>query len=102
MQDAYYVDQQTIGNWTQIGYKEPASNNFTYTGKDAVTGKTWIATAKFDASDCTGADKGVWSITTSEEGTAPSKSIKYQASDNCPALTPNFKNIGAGSVASGS
>ncbi len=95
MQDAYYVDQQTIGNWASIGYKAPVSKNFEYGGETAVTGQTWTATGKFDVSDCKGTGAGVWSITTSEEGTAPSKSIKYAASDNCPALTPNFKNIGA-------
>lgn len=87
MQDAYFVDQQNIGTWTQIGYKEPASNNFTYTGKDATSGDTWIATAKFSTDDC---NSNAWKINTTKVGT----NVKYQATDNCPALTPNFKNIG--------
>ena len=87
MQDAYFVDQQTMGDWNAIGYTAPASSNFTYS-----EGSAWQAEAKFDTdSKCTGGD--TWSITV----TATSKTISYQASDNCPALTPNFKNIGTSS-----
>ena len=91
MQDAYFVDQQTIGTWALIGYTAPTSTNFTYDGKDATSGKTWTATAIFD--DDGKCDSKEWSITVS----TPSSKIKYVASDNCPALTPNFKNIGSGS-----
>ena len=91
MQDAYFVDQQKIGNWSDIGYTSPASSNFTYGGETAVTGDTWTAEAKFDTDGkCT---TNIWKITVS----ATSKSISYQASDNCPALTPNFKKIGTSS-----
>lgn len=84
MQDAYFVDQQEIGDWKAIGYKEPASKNFKYSEDN-----NWSATAQFDASDCTGGT--VWSVKTTKVDTK----VKYEASDNCPALTPNFKNIGA-------
>ncbi len=89
MQDAYFVDQQQVGNWNAIGYTAPSSTNFTYGGKDATSGQTWTAAAKFDTDGkCTNGN--TWSITVN----ATSKSIGYTASDNCPALTPNFKNIG--------
>ena len=91
MQDAYFVDQQKKGSWSDIGYTAPASSNFTYGGETAVTGKTWTATAKFD--DDGKCDNKEWSITVNPT----SKKISYQASDNCPALTPNFKNIGTSS-----
>ena len=90
MQDAYFVDQQTPGTWANIGYTSPASSNFTYTEGDA-DGVAWNAAAKFDTDGkC---DDDTWTITVS----ATSKSISYQASNNCPALTPNFKNIGTSS-----
>ena len=94
MQDAYFVDQQTVGNWNAIGYTAPTSTNFTYGGKDATSGKTWTATAQFDDDGkCTGDGGKEWSISVS----TASKKISYTASDNCPALTPNFKNIGSSS-----
>ncbi|MCR5377393.1 MAG: type II secretion system GspH family protein [Fibrobacter sp.] len=84
MQDAYFVDQQVIGDWAAIGYKEPASKNFTYNETNS-----WSAVAQFDVSDCS--DGGTWNVKAEKVGT----NVKYTASDNCPALTPNFKNIGA-------
>ena len=94
MQDAYFVDQQTVGNWNAIGYTAPTSTNFEYGGETAVTGKTWTATAQFDDDGkCTGTGGKEWSISVS----VASKKISYTASDNCPALTPNFKNIGSSS-----
>ena len=30
MQDAYFVDQQSIGSWQLIGYTAPTSTNFEY------------------------------------------------------------------------
>ena len=89
MQDAYFVDQNEIGTWTLIGYKEPVSKNFEYSGSTATSGKTWIAVAQFDTDDC---ESNEWSVETNKDATG--KTIVYQASDNCPALTPNFKNIG--------
>ena len=89
MQDAYFVDQQQKGSWTNIGYTAPASSNFTY----SETGD-WQAVAKFDTDGkCTGTGGSTWSVAV----TTTSKTISYQASDNCPALTPNFKNIGTSS-----
>jgi len=91
MQDAYFVDQQQVGNWNAIGYTAPSSSNFTYGGKDATSGQTWTAEAKFNTDGkCT---SDTWSITVNPT----SKSISYTASDNCPALTPNFKSIGSSS-----
>ncbi len=87
MQDAYFVDQQAKGSWNNIGYKPPVSKNFTYT-EDA----DWKAHGEFDTSDCTGPD---WTVTVTVNST--DKTVSYQASDNCPALTPNFKNIGTSS-----
>ena len=89
MQDAYFVDQQSIGSWQLIGYTAPTSTNFEY--KEANAAPQWTASAIFDDDKkCTSKD---WTI----EVSTKSQKIKYVASDNCPALTPNFKNIGSGS-----
>ena len=88
MQDAYFVDQQQKGDWKAIGYTAPASSNFTY----SETGD-WKAVAKFSTDGKCKSDD--WTVTVTVDNTA--KTISYQASDNCPALTPNFKNIGTSS-----
>ena len=94
MQEAYFVDQQDIGTWNLIGYTAPTSTNFEYGGKDATSGKTWTATAQFDDDGkCTGDGGKEWSISVSKA----SGKITYVASNNCPALTPNFDKIGSGS-----
>ena len=90
MQDAYFVDQNAKGSWEQIGYKAPASKNFKYEDDD------FNATASFDVSDCS--DGGVWTVTVTPN--SATHTIAYQASDNCPALTPNFKNIGTSGAGS--
>ena len=91
MQDAYFVDQQKVGSWTDIGYTAPTSTNFKYEAGTAGT-SDWQATALFD-DDGKCATGKVWTVAVN----AQSKKVKYTASDNCPALTPNFKNIGSGS-----
>ncbi|SHI71832.1 hypothetical protein SAMN05720471_10644 [Fibrobacter sp. UWP2] len=91
MQDAYFVDQQSIGTWTQIGYESPTSKNFAY---DASNGYEWYANASFDLPD--GCTNG-WYVDVDEITVDNVKTVKYQASDNCSPLTPNFKNIGTSS-----
>ncbi len=91
---AYVVDQQAKGSWTQIGYSAPTSNNFNY----GTTGHDWAAEGQFDVSACTGTGAGTWSIDVTVPSTAGA-SASYTVSDNCPALTPNFHNIGQGSTA---
>ncbi len=90
MQDAYFVDQQSVGDWTAIGYTAPTSTNFKYEQGTAET-DDWKATAQFDDDGkCT---SKVWAVAVKPK----SKKVSYTATDNCPALTPNFKNIGSGS-----
>ena len=91
MQDAYYVDQQSIGDWKAIGYEEPTSKTFKY--EEGGESAEWQATAQFDVPDGCGK---VWSVNVIEAGTKAS----YQASDNCAPLTPNFKNIGTSGTGS--
>ena len=87
MQEAYFVDQQDVGDWTAIGYEAPTSKTFSY----SATGHQWYADAQFDLpSGCTDG----WYIDASK---TTDKKLKIQASDNCAPLTPNFKNIGTSS-----
>jgi len=88
MQDAYYVDQQSIGNWTAIGYEAPTSKNFTYSQPGEVE---WQAAATFDLPDGCANN---WQVDVSEVTVDNVKKVKFQATDNCAPLTPNFKNIG--------
>ena len=86
MMDAYVVDQMKKGSWSDIGYTAPSSKNFKYTASD------WNAEATFGTD--TPCD-GKWSVTVTVADEAAEAS--YNASTACTNLTPNFKNIGAGS-----
>ena len=111
LQDAYTVESNQVGTWTQIGYNAPGTksgessaytNNFGYA--DAVTGTgnsakaTWTAEAKVKLNDCP--IGGLWkaqaeSLNNSSEGTTYVK-VTAPASgstDNCTGLTPSFKNL---------
>ena len=88
MQDAYVTDQNTKGDWSKIGYTAPASKNLTY-NSDATN--DWKAAPKNGWSPtCEGGNPNgtTWTVTVNDDHS-------YTASDNCPNLTPNFKNIGA-------
>ena len=93
MQDAYFVDQQEIGDWTAIGYEKPTSKTFTYTAP----GVEWQAHAEFDLPDGCNND---WQVDVSKVTVDGVNKVKYQASDNCAPLTPNFKNIGTSGTGS--
>ena len=88
MQDAYVTDQGDVGSWSLIGYKEPASKNLSYTETNSWTAEpkdSWSPTCEGGTASTT------WNVKAEKNGTA----AKYTASNNCPNLTPNFKNIGA-------
>ena len=90
MQDAYFVDQQKIGSWADIGYTKPSSTNFEY--KEATDAPQWTATAQFDTDGkCTSDD---WTVKVSSKSSG--KVVSYEAK-GCTALTPNFDKIGSGS-----
>ena len=91
MQDAWVVDQQKEGSWTEIGYTAPTSKNFSYNS----TTKDWYAEAQFSTDDpC---DKK-WSVDVS---VATGESVaSYKAETKCTNLTPNFVNIGASGTGS--
>lgn len=88
MQDAFVVDQQRKGSFTEIGYEIPTSSVFSYT--DAAD-TSFEASAGGKLDKCGNGD--TWTIGVTVSGAQ----AEYTPSDNCPELTPNFKNIGSSS-----
>ena len=87
MQDAYVVDQQDKGTFEQIGYEKPTSTVFTYTDNN----KSFQAVATVLDKCGSAANAQTWTIGVSVSG----GKATYTPSDNCSALTPNFKYIGS-------
>ena len=96
MQDAWVVDQASMGNWSDIGYTAPTSKNITYDGSSVKTSGQvgWQAgpnTTNWSPSNCTGED--AWKITVTVDG----NTATYNSQTGCTSLTPNFTSIGASS-----
>ncbi len=85
LEDAWVVDQQKYGSFSEIGYEAPTSTVFTYS---EATGFKAVATVL---------DKCTTSQTWTVGVVVTSGKAKYTASDNCSNLTPNFKFIGSSS-----
>jgi len=111
LQDAYTVESNNVGSWTQIGYNAPGTKdaassahttNFGYT--DAVSGQTatWKATAKVKLNDC--AVNGYWQAVATAEKQADADGgmtyVKIQTSgtSECIGLTPSFSNLARASA----
>ena len=102
--DVYFVENNTMGTWPQIGYNAPngsqgsnsTTTNFSYTGAE-VTGTgaiTWQAANNVALNDC-GANTGAWKVIPTYN--TNSGEISYAASvtgSHCGDLTPNFEKIG--------
>ena len=84
LQDAYAVDQGKTGDFTAIGYEKPTSAYISYSG----TAAKWTANGGTTFTKCT---SNTWEIAVEMAGAI----AKYTPTDNCPALTPNFKYIGS-------
>ena len=88
------MDQSSVGTFSEIAYEKPTSANFTYSDETSASGAAtggWKAAGGSAFSKCTGAGGNNWTVGV----TAASNKATYTASDNCPALTPNFKYIGS-------
>ncbi|WP_173468733.1 type IV pilin protein [Fibrobacter succinogenes] len=107
LQDAYTVEANNVGTWTQIGYNAPgtangasssATNNFNY--GDAISGNTatWTAYAKVKLNECP-AQTGHWEATATAHTSAASDggntyvSVSVDGDDACKGLTPSFLNL---------
>jgi prepilin-type N-terminal cleavage/methylation domain-containing protein len=112
MQDAFALERNTLGNWTEVGYSAPgkksdaskfASDNFTYTGADPMGAKTktdaWKAVNKNKLDDCltSGAKAGNWSITITLGSGSNQGNVAYAIGTSnppeCAGLTPAFANL---------
>jgi len=105
LQDAYAAERNAAGGWTLIGYTEPTSNNFTYTGS-GITADATVELASLDATlgwqavntvalnDCsTSACK--WQVQLANGTKGGQISYSTCLSANAKPLTANFEAIGA-------
>ena len=108
--DVYYVENNAMGTWAQIGYNAPngtggssaASTNFTYGAStfDATASgnATWGAYNNVALNDCGANSSDVWTVTPTFSST--SGAVSYNAAitadkvGTCGVLTPNFTKIG--------
>ena len=106
LQEVFASEQNSIGNWDAIGYKDPsggtgstsgATTNFDYIN-DAAGNAHWKAAAKVGLNDCqTGT---VWSITSAYSSSTGNVTAsagfdnKSVAACTVVGLTPNFCKIG--------
>ena len=110
LQDAYASEANKAGTWSSIGYVAPGATaagsssqttNFTYSTSisadveiatnqpNSATG--WLADNRVALNDCT-IGSGDWTIFVS--AATNGNSLTYNATTQCPGLTPSFSNIG--------
>lgn len=104
LQEAFAVEQNKLGTWAEIGYKDPSgsstggsTSNFTYVASTTPGTNDWGAYNIVGMNDCPIATASVWVIQstfTSSSGNVVSTPSVSNA--NCKNLTPNFCAIGAG------
>ena len=112
MQDAFALERNALGDWTQIGYSAPGkkshaskytSDNFEYTGA-TVTGEptsvseAWKATNTKKLDDCDGTtNKGKWGFDITLGSGANQGNVAFAITSGNPAacagLTPAFENL---------
>jgi type II secretory pathway pseudopilin PulG len=95
MQDAYVVDQQKVGSFSDIGYEPPTSAIIKYEGGETAGTDDWKATTS-DLSKCSGA---YWYVGVNATNAAKGNAT-YSATTNCTLLTPNFTSIGSSKAGS--
>lgn len=105
MQDAYFQEKQTVGDWGSIGYSAPGaktnsssynSSVFTYT-ESSVSAFDWIATPKAKLNDCGDVNTEVWklvaSVKTNSSGSNDVKIADGSTAADCKILTPSWDNL---------
>jgi len=102
LQDAYAVEANAIGDWTQIGYSAPGvkqtskeykSQNFTYTNTDNTN--VWTATAEVVLNDCAKGKTWTMTPTVKTNETTGKTYIEFAAGGDtyCRNLTPSFDKL---------
>ena len=105
--DVYFVENNALGTWAQIGYNAPngskgsgsATTNFTYDQETATTSgsASWGAYNNVALNDCAKATADVWTIKPTFATTSGEISYKAEvlaSASGCAELTPNFSKIG--------
>lgn len=103
--DVYFVENNQLGTWQQIGYNAPngtsgsssESTNFIYDQNGVTTddgsAATWGAYNQVALNDCPSASADVWTVkpTKNDGSISWAADVSVQA---CKDLTPNFDKIG--------
>ncbi len=104
LQEAFAVEQNKLGTWAEIGYKDPSgsstggsTSNFTYVAGTTAGTNDWGAYNIVGMNDCAIATAAVWKVqSTFTASTGNVVSTPSVTNANCKNLTPNFCAIGAG------
>ena len=103
LQETYAVENNAIGNWAQIGYKDPSGSStggntasFTYAeGTSGTTTDNWTAWNRVGLNDCTIKNAAVWKMGASFAASTGNVSFAPRITNtDCATLTPNFCTIG--------
>ena len=100
LQEAYASENNAVGTWTQIGYKDPGAGNnhmttnFDYSAKATTTDGMWQAKNRVALNDCEA--NNTWELKTeysSSTGNLTTTATSSNAAECVTALTPNFCKI---------
>ena len=107
LQEAYAAEQNKIGSWAEIGYKDPSGSstggsttNFTYAEGSTSGTDDWKATSRVGLNDCqVGTVWKMGATYASSTGNITFTPAFDENGDDCTmaGLTPNFDKIGAAS-----
>ena len=110
LQEAYASENNAVGTWTAIGYKDPGAGNnhmttnFDYSAKAATIDGMWQAKNRVALNDC--AANSTWELKTeytSATGNLTTTATSSSVANCVTPLTPNFCKIStSGSCTSGS
>lgn len=100
LQEAYASENNAVGTWAAIGYKDPGAGNnhmttnFDYSAKAATADGMWQAKNRVALNDCEA--NNTWELKTEYSSSTGNLTTTATSSDaaNCvTALTPNFCKI---------
>ncbi len=110
LQQAYAAEQNAIGSWSSIGYKDPSGSstggsttNFTYSEGESKATDAWMAKSRVGLNDCqVGTVWKMGATYTSSSGNITFTPGFVGSGDGCTeaGLTPNFNKIGAAAASS--
>jgi len=97
MHIAWSTEKDTIGTWSDIGYKPPPLGAFAYNqGGSAVAGQ-WCAKNVTKLNDCiegTGSWSGKFPYAPDDDSNDLEQPEMFISGTECPSLTPSFEKIG--------